>query len=121
MTDSIPSLQNWHALLALSHTLLSLAHEGKWDELVEHEVTYVKMVERIAGQPLPANNTLFQDKARILLAQILDNEARLKTLLQERMSELQVLINQTGKQKSVTTAYGSLSGNILFPNEFNSQ
>lgn len=119
MTDFISSLQNWHALFALSNTMLSLAHEGKWDELIEHEVAYISLVEQIAHHPLPSDNLILQDKAKALLAKVLENESRLKTLLQERMEELQILINQTGKQKSLTTAYGRLSGNILIPSEFN--
>ena len=36
MTNFIPSLTDWHALHALSITMLDLAHSGKWDELIEH-------------------------------------------------------------------------------------
>jgi flagellar protein FliT len=31
------------------------------------------------------------------------------------MDELRNLIDQTGKQQSISTAYGKLSGNILYP------
>ncbi|WP_054180716.1 flagella biosynthesis regulatory protein FliT [Trabulsiella odontotermitis] len=119
MTDFISSLHNWHALFALSNTMLNLARAGRWDELIDHEVKYVSLVEEIALNPLPAGNATLQEKARALLVKILSNESELKTLLQSRMSELQTLIDQTGKQKSLTTAYGKLSGNILIPNEFN--
>ena len=32
--------------------------------------------------------------------------------------ELRNLIDQTGKQKSITSTYGKLSGNILYPESF---
>lgn len=36
-------------------------------------------------------------------------------LLATRMDELRSLIDQTGKQQSITSTYGKLSGNILYP------
>lgn len=121
MNDSSLSLTNWHALYALSNTMLSLAQSGKWDELIEKEVVYVSLVEKIGKNPLPADvgGKYLQDQAQALLAKILENEIELKRLLQERMGELQELIAQTGKQRTLNMAYGNLSGNVLFPGEAN--
>lgn len=55
------------------------------------------------------------EHARALLEMILANENELKTLLAARMEELRNLIGQTGKQQSITSTYGKLSGNILYP------
>ncbi|WP_442779462.1 flagella biosynthesis regulatory protein FliT [Enterobacter cancerogenus] len=119
MKNFIPSLTDWHALHALSVSMLNLAHSGKWDELIEQEVYYVQLVERIAQSPISPNNTLQADKAKELLRCVLANEGELKGLLQTRMEELRGLINTTGKQHSVTTAYGSMSGRVLFPDNLN--
>lgn len=121
MNDSSLSLKKWHALYALSNTMLSLAQSGKWDELIEQEVVYVTLVEDISKTPLPSGpgGKIIQEKAQALLANILDNEVGLKRLLQERMGELQELMTQTGKQRTLNMAYGNLSGNVLFPGEAN--
>ncbi|HEP0986513.1 flagella biosynthesis regulatory protein FliT [Enterobacter ludwigii] len=119
MTNFIPSLTDWHALHALSVSMLNLAHSGKWDELIEQEVNYVQLVERIAQNPISLNNTLQSEQAKDLLKHVLANEAELKGLLQVRMEVLRGLINTTGKQHSVTTAYGSMSGKVLFPDNLN--
>ncbi|UYU30622.1 flagella biosynthesis regulatory protein FliT [Siccibacter colletis] len=119
MNDLLSSLNNWHALHALSNTMLNLAHSGKWDELIEQEVKYVTLVETIARNPVSPGNIVHQEQARQLLTKVLGNEAELRTLLQQRMDELRELIDQTGRQKSVSTTYGKLSGNILFPHDFN--
>ena len=50
------------------------------------------------------------EQARALLEMILDNENTLKALLKVRMDELRNLIDQTGKQQSITSTYGKLSG-----------
>lgn len=119
MNDPFASLNNWHALHALSNSMLNLAHSGKWDELIELEVKYVTLVELIAEKPASQTNIVHQEQARQLLTKVLANEAELRTLLQKRMDTLRELIDQTGRQKSVTTAYGNLSGNILFPQGLN--
>jgi flagellar protein FliT len=49
---------------------------------------------------------------------VLKNESELKELLAMRMEELRILIDQTGKQQSITSTYGKLSGNILYPESF---
>ncbi|MEZ1646659.1 flagellar biosynthesis protein FliT, partial [Enterobacter hormaechei] len=56
--------------------------------------------------------------ARLLLENVLKNESELKELLAMRMEELRILIDQTGKQQSITSTYGKLSGNILYPESF---
>ncbi|EPC9992670.1 flagella biosynthesis regulatory protein FliT [Enterobacter ludwigii] len=119
MTNFIPSLTDWHALHALSVSMLNLAHSGKWDELIEQEVNYVQLVERIAHNPISPNNTFQTEQAKDLLKRVLANEAELKELLQMRMKELRGLIDTTGKQQSVTSTYGRMSGNVLFPNNIN--
>lgn len=119
MNDSSLSLKKWHALYALSNTMLSLAQSGRWDELIEQEVAYVSLIEKISSTPFPPEHPQLQDQAQVVLNKVLQNEITLKQLLQERMSELQGLIAQTGKQKNVNVAYGKLSGNVLFPGEIN--
>ncbi|KEA51553.1 flagellar biosynthesis protein FliT [Mangrovibacter sp. MFB070] len=113
------SLTLWHALHALSKTMLNLAHEGKWDELIEHEVKYVQLVESIAKNPVPPEQVRLVEEARDLLREILANEATLKGLLQSRMDDLRKLIGQTGKQKTLATTYGKFSHNILMPLDYN--
>ncbi|MDY1038799.1 flagella biosynthesis regulatory protein FliT [Lelliottia sp. CFBP8978] len=119
MNDSSLSLKKWHALYALSNTMLGLAQSGKWDELIEQEVAYVTLVEKISVTPFPPGSKHIQDQAMVILNNILQNEVTLKQLLQERMDELHGLIAQTGKQKNVNMTYGRLSGNVLFPGEIN--
>ncbi|WP_434924897.1 flagella biosynthesis regulatory protein FliT [Enterobacter asburiae] len=119
MNNSSLSLKKWHALNALSNTMLSLAQSGKWDELIDQEVAYVSLVEEISTTPFPPDSKSVQDQAMVILNQVLQNEIILKALLQERMSELSGLIAQTNKQKNLNVTYGRLSGNILFPGEMN--
>ncbi|XTZ39938.1 flagella biosynthesis regulatory protein FliT [Salmonella enterica] len=115
MTISSPALNDWHALHALSITMLNLARSGQWDELIEKEVSYLQLVDSISHNPITMYPPTQVEAARLLLEKVLENESLLKDLLAERMSELRLLINQTTNQHSLTTTYGKLSGNILFP------
>ena len=111
-----PLLALYQQLLELSQSMLRLATEGSWDELISMEVNYVNTVERLAActrqYPVPANA---QHQLRPILRHILDNEAEVKSLLLARQQELSSLIGQTIRQKSVNKAYGGMSGVILFP------
>ncbi|SFU07079.1 flagellar protein FliT [Kosakonia arachidis] len=118
MEANLGLLHHYQQLLVTSRAMLNLAKEGRWDELIEHEVKYVNAVEKIAqsqdtGEVAPQ----LQAQIRPLLKQILDNEVVLKTLLNERMDELRTLVRQTSQQHNLHSTYGRLSGNILFPNE----
>lgn len=106
----------YQQLLVLSQSMLRLASEGKWDELIEMEVDYVSAVEILAEStklsPVPDQT---QDQLRPVLRHILNNEAEVKSLLQSRMSELSSLIGQATRQKSVNKAYSGMQGVVLFP------
>ncbi|WP_312739606.1 flagella biosynthesis regulatory protein FliT [Cedecea neteri] len=119
MNDFISSLNGWRALLALSQTMLDLAHSGKWDELIDHEVKYVQLVETIASNPIAQSSQRSQEEAKALLDLILANENEIKGLLNSRLSELRDLIDQSGRQKSLNNTYGFLSGNVLTPSDLN--
>jgi flagellar protein FliT len=115
MTNVTHALKDWQSILALSKTMLELAHHGNWDELIAQEVKYLQLVEDIGKNPIPLNEKVQSDHARLILEQVLFNEESLKILLNARMDELRQLISNTGNQRSVTTAYGKLAGNVLFP------
>lgn len=111
-------LHHYQQLLVTSRTMLSLAREGRWDELIEHELGYVTSVEKLAQfQDSSETAPQMQAQLRPLLKQILDNEILLKELLSQRMDELRTLVGQTSRQHNLHSTYGRLSGNILFPNE----
>ncbi len=115
MNTPSAALSHWHALHAQSIAMLNLAHAGKWDELIEQEMHYVQLVESISRNPITSCPPAQVEQARFLLEKILENEQKLKEMLKNRMDELRSLIDQTGKQQSISTAYGKLSGNILYP------
>lgn len=115
MNNPSAALNNWHALHALSIAMLKLAHSGQWDELIEKEMEYVQLVEGIAQNPISACTPSQIEQAHFILEKVLQNETELKGLLKVRMDELRHLITQTGKQQSITSTYGKLSGNILYP------
>lgn len=118
MEAHVGLLHHYQQLLIASCSMLTLAREGRWDDLIEHELNYIAAVEKLTqfqdtGEVAPA----VQAQVRPLLRQILDNEVELKTLLHQRMEELRTLVGQTSRQHNLNSAYGRLSGNILFPSE----
>ncbi|CAM6549227.1 flagella biosynthesis regulatory protein FliT [Enterobacter cloacae] len=115
MNNPASALDNWQALYNLSLTMLKHARSGLWDELITLEISYVQLVENISKNPISEAHPSQIEQARFLLEKVLQNETELKILLATRMDELRSLIDQTGKQQSITSTYGKLSGNILYP------
>ncbi len=115
MNNPSAALSHWQALHAQSIAMLNLAHSGQWDALIEQEMHYVQLVESISRNPITSCPPAQVEQARFLLKKILENEQKLKEMLKTRMDELRNLLVQTGKQQSISTAYGKLSGNILYP------
>ena len=109
--DRHQSLVNEYALiLTLSEHMLTLAHNEKWDELVETEVNYLKAVEATTVLPIAEEiSPYIQSQIRNVLQNILDNETEIKKLLQARMNTLSELIGQSVKQQAVNTTYGHFS------------
>ncbi|MEN5015156.1 flagella biosynthesis regulatory protein FliT [Erwinia sp. Eh17-17] len=106
----------YQEILTHSQSMLRLAGEGQWDELIDTEVNYLSAVEKLAkttqNNPVP-NHT--QEQLRPILRHILDNESELKVLLKRRQDEISGMIQQAGRQKSVHNAYTKASGVVLFP------
>lgn len=74
-----------------------------------------------AGDSTPdeevAPSTTMQEQLRPMLRLILDNESKVKQLLQIRMDELAKLVGQSSVQKSVLSAYGDQGGFVLAPQD----
>lgn len=106
----------YQEILVHSQSMLRLAGEGQWDELIDMEVNYLSAVEKLAkatqNEPVPTHT---QEQLRPVLRHILDNEAELKKLLKFRQDEIAGLIQQAGRQKSVNNAYTKMAGVVLFP------
>ncbi|AGE94148.1 flagella biosynthesis regulatory protein FliT [Citrobacter farmeri] len=115
MSASFSSLQQWLLLRSVSQQMLRLASENKWDELVEGEMEYIRLVESLAQDPNPPGDPSTQSQIRELLHTIIDNENEVKRLLNIRMDELKVLIQNGNQQKTLTSTYSNLSGMLLVP------
>ncbi|MBD8164606.1 flagella biosynthesis regulatory protein FliT [Erwinia persicina] len=106
----------YQEILTHSQSMLRLAGEGQWDELIDMEVNYLSAVEKLAKttqhQPVPAHT---QEQLRPVLRHILDNESELKILLKNRQDEIAGMLQQAGRQKSVNNAYTRSAGVVLFP------
>lgn len=104
----------WQQLVEKSQLMLRLATEEQWDELIASEMAYVNAVQEIAHltEEIDPSTTMLEQ-----LRPILDNESKVKQLLQIRMDELAKLVGQSSVQKSVLSAYGDQGGFVLAPQD----
>ncbi|GAB7215524.1 flagellar protein FliT [Dickeya oryzae] len=114
MENLSPLLTEYQGLLTLIRNIKTMALNGLWDDVVEQEIVYIQSIERISQITVPANiPSTVQLQFRQMLQDILDTEAQVKELLQNRMQELAVLIQQSQNQKSVNNTYAKFSNDIL--------
>ncbi|MEI7187018.1 flagellar protein FliT [Dickeya dianthicola] len=114
MENLSPLLIEYQGLLELIRNIKSMALNGLWDDVVEQEIVYIQSIERISQITVPANiPSTVQLQFRQLLQDILDTESQVKELLQNRMQELAVLIQQSQNQKSINSTYAEFSNDIL--------
>ncbi|MEC5318496.1 flagella biosynthesis regulatory protein FliT [Brenneria populi subsp. brevivirga] len=111
-------LQDYQQLLSLSQKILHLAVNGQWDTLVEQEIVYIQSVENLVKTPMPDDlDSVIRLHFRQILQEVMDNEAKVKQLLQKRMDELSTLMAQSLKQRSINTTYSEFAGQRLLPGE----
>lgn len=117
MTSSVEFINRWQHIAQLSQSLLELAQRGEWDHLLEQEVTYLQSLEAVVEAQTPPDITRsIQDIVAGYIKQTMENEVRLKILLQQRLDELSDLIGKSSRQQSINNTYGRLSGMLLVPN-----
>ena len=97
-----------HSLLAASRHMLALANDEKWDELAEHEplrreqMAKLKLaLDRSANGQAPA----IQNQSRILVREILDSDARIQELIENRLSDLGKSFQSVEVSKRLNSAY----------------
>ncbi|MGQ7154443.1 flagellar protein FliT, partial [Escherichia coli] len=73
----------WQQLVEKSQLMLRLATEEQWEELIASEMAYVNAVQEIAHLTEEVDpSTTMQEQLRPMLRLILDNESKVKQLLQ---------------------------------------
>ncbi len=107
MKNDMDLLSAYQRTLSLSEQLLDLATHGKWNELVEMEITYVKAVEVVTLMTTHSDVPIsLQQQLTKILQTILDNEKETKQLLQKRLHELSELIKQDSCKQLLHDTYG---------------
>ncbi|SUG29866.1 flagellar protein FliT [Salmonella enterica subsp. arizonae] len=100
MTSTVEFINRWQRIALLSQSLLELAQRGEWELLLQQEVSYLQSIETVMEKQTPPGITRsIQDMVAGYIKQTLDNEQRLKGLLQQRLDELSGLIGQSTRQK----------------------
>lgn len=111
-------ITEYQLILGLSEQMLVIAREERWDELVEQEVSYAKMVEATARLPLSADMSVrVQETIRLTLRGVLENESEIKRLLQTRLDKLIELMGHSSRSREINTTYGLFADHSLMQGE----
>ena len=109
MNNPSAALSHWQALHAQSIAMLNLAHSGQWDALIEQEMHYVQLVEKISQTPIMSCPPAQVEQARALLEK---NRWRLASSVgvSQDIDSYRAYIQQSRGESPQETAPGSVTG-----------
>lgn len=98
-------LQHYEAIAALSSRMLETAQAGDWDKLAALCNEYHDGVEQLRKlEPLDTDQ---RSARRVLLTRILENDARIRSLLAPELDRLGQMISTFKRQRALLRAYYS--------------
>ena len=101
-------LTTYESLSELTGTMLNAASQGEWDQLAELEQRCQGYVGNLMqAAPVPLNESEQRTKVAIIRT-ILQNDAKIRALIEPRMHALQQRLNITRNAQRGIEAYGSL-------------
>ena len=109
MMTSQEILSVYAAMAALTEQLVQAATRSDWDMLVLLEERVAVHVQSLREQEAPAPMRGAERERRIeLIRQMLNADRQIRDLTMPWMEQLSKLINSTGTERRVVSAYGSV-------------
>ena len=105
MTTPSPILHQYELIASITSRMLELAHDQQWDNVVQLGEQYIQAVEALRRMaPL---NLHERQARRVLLDQILSDDAHIRSLAAPELARLGALLGTARKQRHVLQAYGT--------------
>ncbi|OYV46917.1 MAG: flagellar protein FliT [Candidimonas sp.] len=105
MNTSSPVLSQYQVIASISGQMLAAARSSHWDSVATLADQYNGAIESLRSMnPLNSEDRLLRQD---LLAQILDNDAKLRDLASPELKRLGALLGQIKRQQSVLRTYSA--------------
>lgn len=99
----------YEAMVVLTEQMVQAAGSGDWDRLVELEKACAAHVARLKQQEPPlALVGASRDRKVEAIRKMLDDDRKIRDLTMPWMAHLSALINNTGAERRLARAYGSV-------------
>ncbi|MFC0338493.1 flagellar protein FliT [Kushneria avicenniae] len=102
-------IHGYERALELSREMLGHADAGQWEQLIALEHDYLHEIDRLRTQDTITLDSDRQAHKKEILSQLLTNDQRLHSLLQQRLADLGQQIGKGRVQQQVSLAYGATS------------
>ncbi len=106
MMTSHEVLRVYEDMVGLTDQMLAAARDGDWDRLVLLEQRCAAHVQTLKhGEPPQALQGESRQKKVALIRKMLDDDRQIRDLTTPWMAQLAALINHTGAERRLSTAY----------------
>ena len=107
--DEQQTLATYERIARLTGQMLAAAEAGQWDQLTALEQETSALFAPLIAEPhRPARTSPeYRERMSVLLRQILGDDARLRALVEPRLSELSALLGATRRKQTLERAYRS--------------
>ena len=108
MKTNHDSLLVYEEMVALSGQMLAAAGDGDWDRLVTLESACAARVRLLQAEApdAPLSGPKREQKVKII-QQLLEHDRQIRDLTMPWMAQLSALINSTGAERRLASAYGA--------------
>ncbi len=99
-------LDTYERICETTGRMREAAHAAEWDRLLELERTLPELFARVKAldDEIIADGPFRTRKAE-LIRRVLDNDAAIRSCIEPRLAELQLLLGNAGRERVLTDAY----------------
>ncbi|MDP1557326.1 MAG: flagellar protein FliT [Nitrosomonas sp.] len=108
--DNTQTINTYEAILSATDKMLAAAQNNEWEELINLEKECKKLTDKLISNNSEniLNNELQQKKVKII-HQVLANDAKIRTITEPWMMQLQNILHVTQCERNLQQTYQSVN------------
>jgi flagellar protein FliT len=108
-TNNTDTITTYEAILIITNKMLAVAEDNEWDKLIVLEKECKKLTSKLVNNKSEQrlSDELLQKKVKIIHL-ILANDAKIRSITEPWMAQLQNMLNTAGQKRNLQQAYNKI-------------